>query len=171
MKVKTSTLLIFLTALSAVSAGCGYTMKDQYHAGVNTVFVPVWTRGKDVYRRELEMRLTEAIQKRIEQDTPYKVVAKTRADTELSGRIDRVEQRVLSRNPQTGRPREMEVTFCLSFVWRDLRTGKVLVEQTNFRVTDNYIPHEPLMEDFFQGSEAVINRAAQLVVEKMEADW
>ena len=79
MKVKTSTLLIFLTALSAVSAGCGYTMKDQYHAGVNTVFVPVWTRGKDVYRRELEMRLTEAIQKRIEQDTPYKVVAKTRA--------------------------------------------------------------------------------------------
>ncbi len=161
-----------VAAAIAALAGCGgYTMKDQYRPDVKTVFVPIWTRGPEVYRREIEFRLTEALQKRIELDTPYKVTSKGRADTELSGKIVRIDQRVLSKNPDTGRPRELEETFTLAFTWKDLRTGKVLVEHTNFRVADTYIPEAPLSEDFFAGSEAVINRTAQRIVETMEADW
>lgn len=166
--LKMATLIVLLVT----AAGCGpYTMESQYRSDVKTVFVPIWTRGEQVYRRELEERLTEALVKRIELDTPYKVTTRAKADTELSGRIDRIEQSVLSKNPETGMPRELELTCELSFTWKDLRTGKVLVEHKNFRIADTYITHQPLGEDFFQGSEAVVNRIAQRVVETMEAEW
>ena len=64
-----------------------YTMRDQYRDGITSVYVPMWGRGKDVYRRELEFRLTEAVVKRIELDTKYKVTDRSRADTELAGEI------------------------------------------------------------------------------------
>ncbi len=164
--------LVLLAAAAATSAGCGgYTMKNQYRGGIKTVAVPIWTRGKDVYRRGLEFRLTEALQKRIELDTPYKVVKKSQADTELTGKINLIEQRVLSKNPETGLPRELEATFTVSFTWKDLRNGEVLVERKEFRVADTYIPHRPVGEDFFQGSESLINRLARRIVETMEAPW
>jgi len=166
------TLLVILVAGTFVYPGCGnYTMKNQYRTGIDTVYVPMWTRGRDVYRRGIEMRLTKAIVQRIEMDTPYKVTAKERADTELTGQIKRITQRVLSRNPETGLPRELEATFTLSYTWKDLRTGQVIAEHTNFRVSDTYIPHEPVNEDFYQGSEAAINRIARRIVEQMEAPW
>ena len=195
-------LLVFAAGIAAgaaavVAPGCsgdpklGYTMKSLYRDDVKSVAVPMWTRGRHVYRREVEMRLTEALVKRI-QLTPYKVTEKPRADTILEGKIERIEQQVLSKNPDTGRPHELEATFVLSFTWTDLRTGKVLAKESNFKVAGTYSPEEPLgdgyfqerrnlapamarrapeKEDFFLGSEDVINRAARLVVEKMEAEW
>ena len=165
-------MTLLLTIMLAGMVGCGpYTTDNQYRPGIKSVFVPIWTRGPEVYRRELEMQLSEALVKRIELDTPYKTSTKDRADTELSGKIMRISQQVLSKNPDTGRPRELEVTFVLSFTWKDLRTGKILVERTNFRIADTYIPHEPVSEDFFQGSQAAFSRIARRIVEQMEADW
>jgi outer membrane lipopolysaccharide assembly protein LptE/RlpB len=149
----------------------GYTTKSQYLQNVRTVAVPIWTRGKEVYRRELEMQLTEAIVKRLELSTPYKVTDKTRADTELRGTIENVSQRVLSFNPDTGQAREKEITFTVSFTWTDLRSGKVLTRRKNFRQAGSYIPLAPLGEDFFQGSEDVVNKLAQRIVEQLEVDW
>ncbi len=173
--------LVILAALvvpMAVSiAGCssdgrgGYTMASQYRPGIQTVAVDVWGRGKDVYRRDIEMRVTEAVVKRIEQDTPYKVTVKSRADTLLTGSIDNVEQRTLSFSTDTGLPRETEITFTVSFVWKDLRSGKTLVEKKKMDVSGRYTREDPITEDFFQGSENVINRLASQVVEQMEQPW
>ena len=187
-----------MAAAGVAAPGCsddpklGYTMKSLYRDDVKSVAVPIWARGRNVYRREVEMRLTEALVKRIQLDTSYKVTEKPRADTILEGTIDRIDQQVLSKNPDTGRPRELDVTFVLSFTWTDLRTGKVLAKESNFKVAGTYSPEEPLgdgyfqerrnlapamarrapeKEDFFLGSEDVINRAARLIVEKMEAEW
>jgi len=163
--------------LLLATAGCssdptkGYTLKSQYVEGVKTVHVPIWHRGKQVYRRGLEMRLTESIIKCMELDTPYKATGKDRADTELIGTIERVSQRVLSYNPDSGMPREKELTVTVSFTWTDLRNGKVLARRKNFRQAGTYIPPEPFGEDFFQGSEDVMNKLAKRIVEQMEADW
>ena len=148
-----------------------YTMRSQYRTDVSSVFVPMWTRGDDVYRRELEFRLTEAVIKRIEMDTPYKSTRKSRADTELPGEILLIEQRVLSFNPDTGNPNEFEIVMTLSFTWRDLRSGDILVEETDLQVASTYIADAPLSEDFFQGSQDMIEEASRLVVEYMEAEW
>ena len=148
---------------------CGMT---SYHpTDVKTVEVPIFVRGRSVYRRELEIRLTDAVVKRIEQDTPYKITVKARADTRLTGSIDLISQQVLSYNPDTGLARELDVTFNISIIWTDLRTGKERKKVSNLRVTGNYVPEEPLSEDFFRASESAINRAAKLIVEQMEVDW
>ena len=166
-----SIVLAALLMAAALTAGCGYTTQSQYRPDVATVTVPMWTRGPNVYRRDLEFDLTEALVKRIELDTPYKVVAKQRADTELRGRIKRIEQRVLSRNSDTGRARELEVTFVIEYTWKDLRSGKDLVTRKDFRVAASYIPESPLAEDFSVASGDVVNRLAKRIVETMEADW
>ena len=171
---------IQLAACAVVAVACwgcsggtvgGYTQQSMYREGIKTVAVPIWTRSKDVYRRGLEMRLTEAVQKRIELDTPYKVATKTTADTQIVGRLDLIEQQVLSYDTDTGRPREKEIVISISFTWTDLRTGKSILDWTSIRVGGTYRPHAPLNQDFFQGSEGVINKAAKRVVEEMEKPW
>jgi hypothetical protein len=169
-------LLPLLAALTA-AGGCatdpgeGYSFTRGYPEDVRTVAVPIWNVSKNVYRRELEFRLSEALVKRIELDTPYKVVGKAEADTLLTGTIDVVSQRVLSTNPDTNLPRELELTLTVSFTWQDLRTGEIRAKRSNVRVAGVYIPHAPLGEDFFTGSEDVVNKLARRVVEQMESDW
>jgi len=173
-----------LLAGSAVAwSGCatdptqGYTTTSQYVQSVDSVAVPMWLRGKQVYRRGMEFRLTEAIVKRIQQDTPYKITKRSRADTELRGTIDSISQRVLSVNPDTGSPRETEITINVSFTWTDLRSGDVLAEDS-LHQAGSYLPAQPVEafrrrpeQDFFQGSEDVVNRLAERIVEYMEAKW
>ena len=168
---------VLLALAAGGQVGCnvdpsqGYTLKSQYPSNVRTVSVPIWTRSHRVYRRRLEMRLTEALVKQIENDTPYKVTKKVRADTELTGTIERVTQQVLTINPDNGLPLEMEITLEVSFRWTDLRTGKVLRERSSFRVAGTYVRASPFSESFFHGSEETINRLARRIVEQMQADW
>ncbi|MBS3733381.1 MAG: hypothetical protein KGY99_00445 [Phycisphaerae bacterium] len=162
-----------LAAGLAVSAtgGCGYSTASLYPQDVETVAVPIWQRGRHVYRRGVEIRATEAIVKHIESKTPYKVVTRATADTELTGTIERIAQEVMSYNPDTGRPRELEVTLFVSFTWKDLQSGEVLVQRTNFPVSTTYIPHEPFGRDFFLGSEDALNDLARRVVEQLQNSW
>ncbi len=175
--IRTCSLALAAACLAAVLSGCatdgrsGYTVTDQYRPGIRTVAVDIWQRGKNVYRRDIEIRTAEAVVKRIEQDTPYKVTDKSRADTLLTGSIDDVEQRTLSFSPDTGLPRETELTLIVSFTWTDLRTGKTIVGRKRMKVSGAYTREDPITEDFFQGSEDVINRVARRVVEHMEQPW
>jgi len=170
-------VLAGIAVLAVGLAGCsadpskGYSFGSLYPTNIKTVAVPMWEIGQDVYRRELQTRLSEALVKRIEMDTPYKVTTAGRADTELRGKIDIVSQRVLSYSPATGLPREKEVTLQLSFTWKDLRTGQIIVEEPKLIVADAYITQPPLASDFFGGSEKVINEAARRIVEHLEAPW
>ncbi len=164
--------LAALALVAAAWSGCtGYSQKSQYPTGIKTIAVPIWTRDKDVYRRGLEMRLTEALAKRIELDTDYKVATKATADTEIIGKIDVIEQQILSYDTDTGRPREKEIIMTISFIWTDQRTGKPIIDSNSMRVAGTYRPHGPLNQDFFQGSELVLNRIAKRIVERMEQEW
>ncbi len=168
MNAMTPIKVTILLAAVAALAGCGpYTMKSPYRSGIRSVAVPIWARGKSVYRRNIEMDLTEAIQKRIETWTPYKLASETKADTKLTGRIVRIDQQALAKVRETGRPVEVEVTFVLEFSWRDLRSGKELLDKTNYRVSATYVTSEPFRQEFFHGSQEVINLAAQRIVEEM----
>jgi len=168
-------LLAGILALAA-AAGChvdpseGYTLDSQYPEDVKTVAVKMFTRGSSVYRRGLELRLTEAVVKHIEFYTPYKVVLSDTADTELTGTITGISQRVMSMVKGVSSPRENEVVLTATMRWQDLRTGEVRRRET-LRAAGSYIPLEPFGEDFFQGSEDAINKLAKRIVEEMEEEW
>lgn len=172
-----------LTALAAATVwlavgGCasdpteGYSLqRGLYRQDVKTVAIPLWHRGASVYRRGLEIRLAEALAKRIELDTPYKVTDKSKADTLLEGTIVSVRQRALSFNPRQGTPRDLQVLITVDFTWTDLRTGQILAQKTGFRTTGVYYPEPPLEEEFAAASGDAVNLLAQRVVESMERPW
>ena len=176
-KIVTLTVVLFVAATMAALTGCsndpnsGYTGKSMYRTNIKTIAVPMTARGEDVYRRENEMRMTEALVKRIELNTPYKVTVQSRADTTLTSSIEQINQSVMSYNPDTGDPRDISVTFIVSFKWIDNRTGKVLAEEKAYPITATYISESPFNEQFFQGSESVINKVAERIVEHMEREW
>jgi hypothetical protein len=169
--------LAVLAAGGLAQAGCssdptmGYSTRSMYRENISTVAVPIWTRGSAVYRRDVERRLTEAIIKRLELDTPYKVVDKSKADTLLEGELTGYGQRVMSFDPATGNPRDIEVTLFVNFSWTDLRTGEILVHKEKFRATGVYYPTAPFAEDPYLGAEDALDQLSRRIVESLEKPW
>jgi len=159
-----------LLALAAVS-GCGYKIGTMHRTDVDSIVVPVWTRGHNVFRRGIEMQLTKAIVNRIQLDTRYRITDETKADTKLSGELTNVRQRAMTINTDTGVSRAREVTFTVSFKWVDLRNGEELVVRENFDVKGRYINAGAFGETFFTGSQEAIDEAAQRIVEQLEEGW
>ena len=172
---------VALAAGLAVSAGCantdptrGDTTASQYRTDVKTIAVPILRRGTGEYRRGIEIRLTEAIVKRIETDTPYKVVDRARPDCDsvLTGTLNWVKLHLMSIDTRYGKPREIQARLSIDFTWKSLRgPGEVFVERENFRVAAVYIGSGRFSEDFFVGSEDAINKAAQRIVEQLARPW
>ncbi len=164
----TTTGVLWLCALGTLPIlGCAYTTTRPFPRDVNTVYVEMF-RSKE-FRRNLEFQLTEALQKRILMDTDYSLADKVRADTMLSGEILEVRQATLGEDFATGLPREIQATFIVSFRWKDLRTGKTLVDRPNFAQTVDYI--RPVGETFFQASQEAMDDLAERIVEQMQTDW
>ena len=103
--------------------------------------------------------------------TPYAITTRSRADTVIEGTLVSIRQTYMGTNPDTGEPRERQLTFVLSFRWIDLRTGKVIMEKQGFPVTTTYRSLEPLSQDFTQASQLLCDKAAIRIVELMEEDW
>lgn len=166
-----SVFLLFLGSL----AGCGYSAdRNEAFRTTNARENRIRTVALDImesreFRRGLELQLTEALAKRIEQETPFRLAKKDRADTVLTGEIREVRQATLGRQLDTVTPRETAATVLMSFQWKDLRTGEVLVDRPNFVQTVDYI--RPLGEDFHHGSQRAMDRLAERIVEEMQSDW
>ncbi len=170
---------VLTVTAAAVCAGCdnpdptkGYTTISQYRPDIKTIAVPIFPARDLRISARHRVRLTEAVVKQIEAQTPYKVVDKSRADTLLTGTIQSIDPQVLSFVPHTGRAREIQLRVIVDFTWKDLRgEGKVLVERKNFRVAAEYIPEAPFSEDFFLGSEDAFNEMARRIVDQMAQPW
>ncbi len=163
--------LLGLSVMSIFCSGCGYSMDTPYRRGISTIAVPMWQRGSKVFYRDVEIRLTQALVKTIQAETPYRIVDRSKADTMLEGTLVNIDQYVLSFNPLTGNAREIELRLTVDFTWKDLRTGKILAQKKNFRATSTFIPPEPFDETMFLATEDALGRLALKIVEQMGAPW
>lgn len=159
--------LVFCTAIS----GCGlegYSNDWIYPKGVTTVYVEMFDTGS--FRRGHEYILTDAICKRIEAQTPYKIVSDMdRADTVLRGQLLSVGSSVLATDRYTSAPIENEANVIVTVSWKNLRTGELLI---NNERTHAFASYSALLgQDFDYGAKVAVNRAAQKVVELMEESW
>ncbi len=161
--IMTSSFLAHVILLS----GCGYSTRRPFPETVDTVHVEMF-HSKD-FRKDLEFKLTEAVSKRIETDTSYRIAPRKRADTILSGELVEVRQATLGEDFRTGLPRETGATFVISLRWKDQRTGKILAERQRFAYTTTYIP--PVGESFFDGAVRGLDGVAEQLVEAMESPW
>lgn len=153
-------------ALIAVG-GCGYSTTRPFPTDIQTIHVAM-LQSKE-FRRELEFRLTEAIVKRIEMDTPYRIAPRQTADAVLTGEILDVENRTFGDDIDTDLPREIGSTVVVRYRLLDMSTGEILVERPRFVYQTSYIP--PVGETFAHGMTRALDGLAELMVESMETDW
>jgi len=157
--------------------GCaGYMVGPDslYPQHIHTVYVPIFE--SDSLRRQLGERLTEAVMKQIELQTPYKVVGTPDADSTLQGRIIAEGKHVQIEN-RWDEPREILYRFQIQVRWVDYR-GQVLREQTIVpsAETEVLLAGTSLLVPEQGHSVAVaqqkaIERLARQIVGMMEAPW
>jgi hypothetical protein len=145
----------------------GYKWQSLYRQDVQTVAVPIFTNKS--YYRGVEFSLTKALIQQIELRAGYKVVSRQRADTILEGEIVNVATSTLSESSTTAIPQEQLVTLTVNFTWKDLRTGKILVQRHNFQEAATFYP--TLGEDSFVGSQQAVEKLAADITSELQADW
>ncbi len=158
--------MMVLVCLAGLS-GCGYSGQRPFRRDIMTVNVEPF--GSRAFRRRIEIQLTEAIKKRIQMDTPYRLADKDKADSVLTGEVLQVRQGTLGRDFRTNLPRETHLALTVRFEWKDMRSGKVLVKRDRWVQSFEYV--RPVKETEFIGLESAINRMAESIVEQMEQDW
>jgi hypothetical protein len=173
--------LLILLSFAFVVAGCGYQHNGSfdetgrssykwaslYREDISTVAVPIFA-NKD-FRRGIEFGLSIAVVKQLEAHSPYRVASRERADTILEGEIVSAGLSTLSRDTRTAIPQEQLFTMTVNFRWKDLRSGRILLERRNFQQTAPFYGEQG--EGEFTGRQSAIERLALAIVQEMQADW
>lgn len=154
-------------ANSVADTASGYTNSSLYRQDVRTVAVPVFSSKS--YVRGVEFQLTTAIVQQIESTTPYKVVPSERADTILEGQVVDVGVSSVSNDSRAAIPQEQLFKISVNFTWKDLRTGRVMVERRNFEQTSTFYP--TIAEGRWAGSQQAAEQLARGIVQELQADW
>ncbi len=153
--------------VSASGPAAGYTQGSLYRAGVRTVAVPIFSTRS--FSRGDEIALTQAVVNQIESRTPYKVVDRQRADTILEGQVLLTAQSAVSSDTHTSIPQEQLYSLSVDFTWKDLRTGKIIVERRNFEQSSAFYP--TLGEGRPTGRQLTVEQLAAAIVDELQADW
>jgi hypothetical protein len=75
----------------------------------------------------------------------------------------------ISLSEQNGEPQEQLASVVVDFTWKDLRSGKILVQRRNFGQSSAYYPS--LAEGSFVGTQDAAQKLAEGIVHTMEAAW
>ena len=176
-KYKAAGVLLLLCScvilfLSLTFCGCaamkGYSNESLYPKDVESVCLEMF--DNQTFRRGIEYELSDALSKRIEAETPYKIVSnRNHADTIISGRIVSIGEIALSTERETGRILEKEVELQAVVNWKNLNTGELLIDNQTVSSSASYSEYQ--MQDFKYGSSLAANKLARNIVELMERKW
>jgi hypothetical protein len=171
-ETRKAAFIIFFGLIVASLAGfcgcAGYSNESLYPGDVGSVYVEMFDNKS--FWRGVEYELTDALAKRIETETPYKIISsRDRADTVISGQIVSVEELWLSTERQTGRALEKEVEIQAVVNWKNLKTGELLIDNKSVSASASYSEWQE--QGFRYGSTLAANNLAQRIVELMEKEW
>lgn len=169
MNKKTQIIVVLYACALALLNGCsGYSNASLYPEGVGTVYVEMFDNQS--FRRGIEYELTDAVAKRIEAQTPYKIVtSRNRADTVISGQIVQANESVLTSERQIGRALEKNVELKATISWKNLRTGELLIDNKAVNASASF--SEWQNQDFTYGATLAANSLAENIVEQMKKAW
>jgi len=168
---KVAFIIFFGMTIASLAGFCGcagYSNESLFPEKIGSVYVEMFDNRS--FRRGVEYELTDALAKRIETETPYKIISsRDRADTVINGQIISVGESWLSTERQTGRPLEKEVELRAVVNWKNLKTGELLIDNQSVSASASY--SEWQKQGFRYGSTLAANNLAQRIVELMEKEW
>ncbi|MFN5299175.1 MAG: LPS assembly lipoprotein LptE [Planctomycetaceae bacterium] len=155
-------------------AGCGYNVGAPFSQEVRTVAVSI--PKSDSPRRFLEMQLTEAVQKQIQQRTHFRLAREGEADTALVLRLTDLQKGMLGQTENSD-ARELQISLRVAAEWVDRRSGDVLREQSfdlgkmpkALMAQAEYAPE--VGQSLATAEREVIDRMARDIVNMMETPW
>jgi hypothetical protein len=156
-----------LSAAICGSSGCGYRSDELFRTDVETVYVDMFESRE--FRRDLEFMLTEAVKKRVATDTPYRLAPKEKADTILRGEVLEERQAAFAPDFRSRQPRDKQMNLVVRVQWKDVRTGRVLVERPLLLQAVDYLP--PAGETEKLAQQKGIDRLAARIVAQMYNEW
>jgi hypothetical protein len=163
-------VLLVSAVLIPFTGGCGkgYSNSWLYPEDVKTVYVEMFDTSN--FRRGHEYDLTDAICKRIESQTPYKIVSdRNIADSVLSGTLGGIAQGTLAMERESGRPLENETIVSVMVNWKNLSTGDIIIDNDIVYASASYSTF--LNQNFEYAAKVAVNKAAQRIVERMQKDF
>lgn len=153
----------------ASSPNQGYAAVSPYPSTYRSVALPIFRN--DSLMRGFERDLAEALVKRVEQSTPYKVRSEASADTVLRGTITAIDMVQLSKDPSTGLANEMMLRMRVNFEWVDLKSGERIVARDGVESSAVFVPSYPAREPLELGRFAAVDQLAQDLVAAMQSRW
>lgn len=168
-KTLISIVFTFFAAALIPVTGCvgGYQNSWLYPDQVQTVYVEMFDTTS--FRRGHEFVLTDAICKRLEAQTPYKIVSdRNIADSVLSGQLG-IRSSVLATDRYSAKPIEQETLVNVRVTWKDLKTGRLLIDGEKVYASSSY--SDPMGQTFEYSIDRAVNKVAVRVVELMETPW
>lgn len=161
-------------ALMLCGTGCGYMIGPAFPPELRTVYVPV--AKSDSPRRDLEYRMTEAVQREIKQRSGMRLAKPPYAETRLTVTVVELSKGVLGET-RFDDPRELQTRLAVTATWEDLRTGQILAQQQlalapesrQVEATGELDPE--LGHTYASGSQIAIKEVAARVVDLMESAW
>ena len=158
--------------------GCAayrFGVRSMYRTDIRTVHVPIVE--SDSYRRGLGERLTEALVRQVELNTPYKVVGSPEhADSILRCRLVS-DQKGLTIETKTDESRVIEVGFVVEMDWVD-RRGQSLVQRSEVPLPSSilsitqrseFVPE--VGQSLTTAHQKALEELARQIVAQMEAPW
>lgn len=160
-----SALVFFILVFS----GCtGYSNESMFPQDISSVYVEMF--DSQDFRRGVEYELSDALAKRIEAQTPYKLISnRDRADTVISGQIVSIRESALSAEREMGNVLESEVQVQAVVNWKNLKTGELLIDNQTVSAEATYSAY--MNQDFSYASAFAANNLARKIVELMEKRW
>ena len=161
-------LCVLCLGLCGCDGMAGYSNESLFPEDVRSVCLEMF--DNQTFRRGVEYELSDALAKRIEVDTPYKIVSDSdRADTLISGQIVSIGEFALSTDRELGTVLEKEVELRAVVNWKNLKTGQLMMDQLKVRASASYSQYQ--QQDFKYASTLAANKLARKIVELMERKW
>lgn len=161
--------MAILATLCAVPGCRGYHVGNQflYRNDIRSVHVRIFE--SDSYRRFIGQRLSEAVVKQVELQTPLTITEPALADSFVQGRILRDSKQVLAEN-RFDEPRTLDYGWRLEVTWVD-RAGVPLMQRQILRI-DNDVSFIPEGGQSLSTAELeMVERLARQIVGQMETAW
>jgi hypothetical protein len=149
--------------------GCGYSVRAPFDRTIKTVYVPVFRSMS--FRRDMNLQLTELVQKEIERRSPFKVVGTQQgADTILDGTVNFADKNLVVENP-FNLPRQLVALINVTVNWTHNPPSKEELDRppTVIGETINFVPEvgESSSAAFYRTNQAL----AKQIVDMMEKAW
>ncbi len=168
-------VLGILAGVSLLISGCGYTQKTTLPRGMKTIYVDTVRNEVPVdqvyaYHPGLEMMITNAILRRLEQDGNLRIVRSEDADVLLRASMVGFEQHGVRFNTLEG-VEEFRLFIVLQMKLLDAKNNELIWEEPNFTGDAEYFVSAVRSIARGEAAERAVNRLARNVVDRIVEDW